>query len=174
MMGGELEDVALSGSDLDETTEAMGEADLLAGRAQNQGRRDLLLATRSMSHAATVLATPDLTAALTAERAALAALQRAFSKNRYILRTLTQRESLDLSTAPDRQVRRESPAIGGRAVEAPGDPKIDRAAPRAGGSRGAGRPSRPARAPRPTPRPSPTPSSASIRPPSRCDRSRRG
>jgi hypothetical protein len=56
-----------------------------------------VLAIRSMSRASTALNTGDLTNALTAERAALDQLQRAFSRTRYILRALTQRERLDLS-----------------------------------------------------------------------------
>jgi hypothetical protein len=48
-----------------------------------------------MSEAATSLAVADTTTALVAERAAVAALQRAFTKSRLILRTLSVRERID-------------------------------------------------------------------------------
>lgn len=100
MMGGELEDAPdLNGSltDLNEEAEAEGESDLLAGRMANQGRVALLRAIRYMSRAAASLTTAELPPALTHERAALAQLERAFSRTRIILRALTERERLDLS-----------------------------------------------------------------------------
>ncbi|MEP6494599.1 MAG: hypothetical protein ABJF01_18080 [bacterium] len=100
MMGGELADAPdLSGSltDINEEAEAEGESDLLAGRMANQGRVALLRAIRSMSRAAASLTTADLGPALTHERAALAQLERAFSRTRIILRALTERERLDLT-----------------------------------------------------------------------------
>ncbi len=101
MLGGELEDIeaeaaaAASGTELHEEAEAQGEQDLLAGRMANQGRQDVLVAIRRMSEAATSLAVADTSAALVAERAAVAALQRAFTKSRLILRTLGVRERID-------------------------------------------------------------------------------
>jgi hypothetical protein len=99
MMGGELseDDIALAEdpTQLHEDTEAMGEADLMAGRMKNQGRRDLIEAVRRMSDAATSLGVPDAPVALKQERAALDALQNAFSKSRYILRTIPIRERID-------------------------------------------------------------------------------
>lgn len=101
MLGGELEDIeaeaaaAASATELHEENEAAGEQDLLAGRMQNQGRQDVLVAIRKMSDAATSLAVADTATALVAERAAVAALQRAFSKSRLILRTLSVRERID-------------------------------------------------------------------------------
>jgi hypothetical protein len=97
MMGGELADAGVDTGELHEEAEAVGESDLAAGRLANQGRADLLRAIRSMSLAATSLNTAALAPALADERAALAALQRAFARSRYILRTLTERERLDLS-----------------------------------------------------------------------------
>lgn len=86
MMGGEFED---------EFAEAAHEGELSDGRLDNSGRADLGLATRSMSRAATQLIDGDLRSALATERAALVAMQRALSRRRFILRTLTQREPMD-------------------------------------------------------------------------------
>ncbi|HTE44153.1 MAG TPA: hypothetical protein VK636_02825 [Gemmatimonadaceae bacterium] len=100
MMGGELADapdLSESLTDINEEAEAEGESDLLAGRMANQGRVALLRAIRSMSRAAASLTTADLTPALSHERAALAQLERAFSRTRIILRALTERERLDLT-----------------------------------------------------------------------------
>jgi hypothetical protein len=98
MMGGEQpEDIGVD--DVDDTHEhnTAGEDDLLAGRLANRGRIDLLRAIRSMSRAAAFLGGGALDSALVQERAALESLQRAFSRTRYILRALTERERLDLS-----------------------------------------------------------------------------
>ena len=97
MMGGELADAGLDPTMLNEEEEAAGEDDLAAGRLANQGRLDLMRAIRSMSRAAARLADHDPAAALPIEKQALASLQRAFSRSRYILRTLGERERLDLS-----------------------------------------------------------------------------
>jgi hypothetical protein len=100
MMGGELaEDVfeADTITDLDETTHAAADDEVIAGRLANRGRVDLLNAIRAMSRASTALNAPNLAQALTAEKAALASLQRAFTRTRYILRALTRRERLDFS-----------------------------------------------------------------------------
>jgi hypothetical protein len=97
MMGGELAEAGVDIEQLHEEEEAAGEHDLAAGRLANQGRADLIRAIRSMSLAATSLVAAELPTALADEKAALAALQRAFARSRYILRTLTERERLDLS-----------------------------------------------------------------------------
>jgi hypothetical protein len=97
MLGGELADDPGAAGQLNEVVEAQGESELLAGRMQNKGRGDLLVAIRHMSEASSALAVPNTGTALTAEHAALDALQSAFTKSRYILRALTERESLDLS-----------------------------------------------------------------------------
>jgi len=97
MMGGELADAGLDLSSLNEEVEAAGEDDLAAGRLANRGRADLVRAIRSMSRAAAQLATPDVVAALPTEKEALTYLQSAFSRSRYILRTLSERERIDLS-----------------------------------------------------------------------------
>jgi len=54
-------------------------------------------AIRLMSQAAKALTGGAVDAALPIERNALTALQRAFSKNRLILRALTKREQLDMT-----------------------------------------------------------------------------
>ena len=100
MMGGELAEEVLEAAGLGELNEeahVAADDEAIAGRLANQGRLALVLAIRSMSRASTALNTGDLANALTAERAALDQLQRAFSRTRYILRALTQRERLDLS-----------------------------------------------------------------------------
>jgi len=100
MMGGELsEDVGENAGimELHEHAEAEAEDDILAGRLANRGRVELMRAIRWMSSSAALLTDVDLTTALTHEKNALDYLQRAFSRSRYILRTLTERERLDLS-----------------------------------------------------------------------------
>ncbi|HEX6313829.1 MAG TPA: hypothetical protein VFZ73_03185, partial [Gemmatimonadaceae bacterium] len=99
MMGGEVEDVAGEASgtlEVDETAEAEAEGDILAGRLQNRGRIEMLRAIRAMSRAATALTDVSLDQALRDERTALDNLMRAFSRSRFILRALTQRERIDL------------------------------------------------------------------------------
>lgn len=99
MMGGELESDVLTEASMDELNEeAHVELDdeAIAGRLRNRGRADLLAAIRAMSRANTALLATDLEAARTEERTAIDLLQRAFSRTRYILRALTQRERLDL------------------------------------------------------------------------------
>jgi hypothetical protein len=88
MLGGEVQD---------EEVEAEESTELQEGRQQNRGQRDVRDATQAMSLAGRYLTGADLTSALAAERAAVAALQRAFSKDRYILRALATRTQLDLS-----------------------------------------------------------------------------
>ena len=75
---------------------AEAEGDLLAGRLQNQGRVDMTRAIRAMSRASASLTDANLEQALRDERAALDNLMRAFSRSRFILRALTQRERIDL------------------------------------------------------------------------------
>ena len=87
MLGGEIED---------EEVEAVQSTELQEGRLQNRGQRDVRAATIAMSQAEKLLTAVDLPAALAAERAAVAALQRAFARGRYILRALGSRTSLDL------------------------------------------------------------------------------
>jgi uncharacterized protein DUF4175 len=85
----------LGGGVEDEEVEAEQSTELQAGRLENRGQRDVRAATIAMSRAETALTGADTAAALTAERAAVAALQRAFSRERYLLRALAQRSRLD-------------------------------------------------------------------------------
>ena len=86
MLGGEVED---------EEVEAEQSTELQEGRLQNRGQRDLRAATIAMSQAEKLLTGANTAEALVAERAAVAALQRAFSRDRYILRALRQPRQLD-------------------------------------------------------------------------------
>src|SRR5262245_19366756 len=86
MLGGEVED---------EEVEAEQSTELQEGRLQNRGQRDLRAATVAMSQAEKLLTGANLAEALKAERAAVAALERAFARDRYILRALGSRTTLD-------------------------------------------------------------------------------
>jgi hypothetical protein len=86
MLGGEIND---------EEVEAEQSTELQAGRLQNRGQRDLRAATIAMSQAEKLLTGTNTADALIAERAAVAALQRAFARDRYILRALATRSQLD-------------------------------------------------------------------------------
>lgn len=108
MMGGEFED---------EEVEAEHESELIEGRTANSGRADLGRATRAMSRAAAQLTDVDLKTALATERAALADMQRALSRRRFILRTLTQRGQIDDTRRL--QGRLAGLGRGNRAVDAP-------------------------------------------------------
>src|SRR5262249_46809967 len=88
MLGGEVED---------EEAEAEQSNELQEGRLRNRGQRDVRAATIAMSQAEKLLTGADTADALVAERAAVAALQRAFARDRYILRALASRSQLDLS-----------------------------------------------------------------------------
>jgi hypothetical protein len=86
MLGGEIEN---------EEVEAEQSNELQEGRLRNQGQRDLRAATVAMSQAEKLLSGGNTADALAAERAAVAALQRAFARGRYILRALATRSQLD-------------------------------------------------------------------------------
>ena len=87
MLGGEVEN---------EEVEAEQSNELQEGRLQNRGQRDLRAATIAMSQAEKLLTAANTADALVAERAAVAALQRAFARNRYILRAF---RALDICSA---------------------------------------------------------------------------
>jgi len=100
MLGGELEDegeVESGLMELHEEAHARADAAVAEGRLANQGRIDLARAIQTMSHAVTLLMAVDMEEALEAERTALIFLQEAFSRRRYIMRALTEREELDPS-----------------------------------------------------------------------------
>ncbi|HEY1909739.1 MAG TPA: hypothetical protein VGG73_02350 [Vicinamibacterales bacterium] len=86
MLGGEVED---------EEVEAQQSTDLQEGRLQNRGQRDLRIATVAMSQAEKFLTAANTADALIQERAAVTALQRAFARDRYILRAMATRSQLD-------------------------------------------------------------------------------
>ena len=75
--------------------EAEQSTELQEGRLQNRGQRDLRAATIAMSQAEKLLTGANTAEALVAERAAVTALQRAFARDRYILRALASRANLD-------------------------------------------------------------------------------
>jgi hypothetical protein len=88
MTGGEVED---------EVEEATHAHELAEGRLENSGQVELLTAIREMSRAEARLNAAETAAALEFERAALKALQRAFDRRRYLLRTLPERARIDLT-----------------------------------------------------------------------------
>jgi hypothetical protein len=87
MMGGEI---------VDEVEEAEHEHEVAAGRLELRGRMEMTRAVELMSRAAAALTGADLHAALPLENDALEALQGALARSRYILRTMSDRESIDL------------------------------------------------------------------------------
>lgn len=88
MTGGEVQD---------EVAEAEHSHDLAEGRFENEAQVELLAAIREMSRAEAALNDADTARALPLERAALAALQRAFDRRRYFLRTVPERARIDLA-----------------------------------------------------------------------------
>jgi hypothetical protein len=81
----------------DEIAEAEHAHEIVEGRFENEGQVELLTAIREMSRAEAALNDADTRRALVFERAALAALQRAFNRRRYVLRTLPERARIDLT-----------------------------------------------------------------------------
>jgi hypothetical protein len=88
MTGGHVED---------EVEEATHAHELAEGRMENSAQVELLAAIREMSRAEARLNAADTTQALQFERAALKALQRAFDRRRYLLRTLPERARIDVT-----------------------------------------------------------------------------
>jgi hypothetical protein len=81
----------------DEVEEAEHSHELQEGRLENTGRAEMLRAINEMSRAEARLNAGDTTGALVFERAALTALQRAFDRRRYFLRTMPERARIDAS-----------------------------------------------------------------------------
>lgn len=79
----------------DEIQEAEHAHELAEGRLENAGQVELLTAIREMSRAEARLNDADTARGLEFERAALKALQRAFDRRRYLLRTLPERSRVD-------------------------------------------------------------------------------
>jgi len=88
LMGGHVED---------EEEEAEQSHEIQEGRLENSSRRDISRAVSHMTNAEQGLTARNTVAALQAATQAVEALQRAFGKNRYILRTLASRTTLDPS-----------------------------------------------------------------------------
>lgn len=115
MTGGEV---------VDEVEEAEHAHELASGRFENQGQVELLNAIREMSRAEARLNGADTTEALVFERAALAALQRAFDRRRYFLRTLPERARID----PTRRLSGDASAARSSTrgvVTRPANPRAD-------------------------------------------------
>ena len=117
LMGGHVED---------EEEEAEQSHEIQEGRLENSSRRDISRAVSHMTTAEQGLTARDTAAALHAATQAVEALQRAFGRNRYILRTLASRTKLD----PSRRLTgaRDDVERGARTVAPPdGDAEARRA-----------------------------------------------
>ncbi len=88
LMGGQIED---------EEAEAEHSHEIQEGRLENTARREIIDAIQDMGKVEVGLAAINTGAALPPARAAVEALQRAFGRNRYILRTLPVRSRVDPS-----------------------------------------------------------------------------
>lgn len=88
LMGGEV---------VDEVEEAAHSHEVEAGRLDNSGQQELLEAVRQMARAEQRLTDADLEEALPYEYRALNALQAAFGKARYFMRTLPAKVAIDLT-----------------------------------------------------------------------------
>jgi hypothetical protein len=117
MTGGEVED---------EVEEATHGHELAEGRLENQSQLELLAAIREMSRAEARLNASDTAQALVFERAALKALQRAFDRRRYLLRTLPERARIDFTRRLSGDLAAARPAARSSVAVAP-DPVVERA-----------------------------------------------
>jgi hypothetical protein len=81
----------------DEEEEAEHSHEIQEGRLEHSARREIGDAIQHMSRAEQALIAVDTGAALPPARAAVEALQRAFGRNRYFLRTLPSRSRIDLA-----------------------------------------------------------------------------
>lgn len=81
----------------DEIEEAEQSHEIAEGRLENSATAEMMNAIREMSRAEARLNAGDTGGALPFERAALKALQRAFDRRRYFLRTLPERARIDPS-----------------------------------------------------------------------------
>jgi hypothetical protein len=80
----------------DEVEEAEASNELAEGRFENEAMIEMIAASSHMSRAERHLIDGDTAQALVAERLALTALQRAFDRRRYFLRTTPERSRIDL------------------------------------------------------------------------------
>jgi hypothetical protein len=110
IMGGHVED---------EEVEAEQSNEIQEGRLQNSARREINAAVGHMSRAEQALVAVNTAPALAAARAAVEALQRAFGRSRYILRTIpvgsridpSRRLSGELSAAADWRRDPDAPSL---------------------------------------------------------------
>ena len=114
----------LGGHVEDEEVEAEQSHEIQEGRLENTARKDINAAIGHMTRAGEGLTAVQLDAALPPARAAVEALQRAFGKSRYLLRSLAVRSRLDPSRrltgdlADARSWRRSVPDAEAREGEA--------------------------------------------------------
>ena len=87
----------MGGSVEDEEQEAAQSNEIQEGRLENSARHEISTAIRHMSEVETALGAVDTGAALPPAKAAVEALQRAFGRNRYFLKTLAERSRIDPS-----------------------------------------------------------------------------
>jgi hypothetical protein len=122
LMGGEVQD---------EEEEAAHSHEIEEGRLENTARRDMLEAVRHMTVVETRLMTADTAGAIPPARAAVSALERAFGRRKYFLRTLPVRSRID----PSRRLsgKLEEARDSSRPVEAGLEPAQAGAARRASG-----------------------------------------
>ena len=85
----------LGGHVEDEEVEAEQSSEIAEGRLQNTARRDITAAISHMTRAEQGLVAASTSSALPPARAAVEALQRAFGRSRYLLRSLASRTPLD-------------------------------------------------------------------------------
>lgn len=98
LLGGELsEEVAAEDNmgDLNEHQHAEVEADLSTGRVRNEGRQAVQAAIRAMSRTASALADTALVPALAQAREAVTQLEIAFTRARFLMRPLAERDRID-------------------------------------------------------------------------------
>ena len=107
----------------DEEEEAEHSHEIQEGRLEHSARKEISAAIQHMSRAEQALIAPATGAALLQARAAVEALQRAFGRNRYFMRTLPSRSRIDpsrrLAGELDRAAssrRRPEPAVTSTAV----------------------------------------------------------
>ena len=87
----------MGGSVEDEEEEAAQSNEIQEGRLENSARHEISTAIRFMSEVETALGAVNTGAALPPAKSAVEALQRAFGRNRYFLKTLAERSRIDPS-----------------------------------------------------------------------------
>jgi hypothetical protein len=87
----------MGGSVEDEEEEAAQSNEIQEGRLENSARREISRAIHFMSEVETALGAVSTGAALPPAKSAVEALQRAFGRNRYFLKTLAERSRIDPS-----------------------------------------------------------------------------